>query len=88
MIVLSFFGVLSSQVLIASGITGLMVGSLFSRRKKEYWDNVVHSLTDRMGLIVFALFLLVGIYGEVLTSANLTQGIVWLSRPVDVGLRF
>ena len=84
-IALSFYGVLSSEVLVASGIAGLALGSLMSRRKKEYWDVVVHALSDPTGLIVFGLFLLVGIYGEILTSANLTEGIVWLSGWLNVG---
>ena len=84
-VALSFYGVLSSEVLVASGICGLALGSLLSRRKAEYWDVVVRSLTDTTGLIVFGLFLLVGIYGELLTSANLTEGIVWLSQQLNVG---
>ena len=84
-IALSFFGVLSSEVLVASGICGLALGALLARRKKEYWDVVVDALADPTGLIVFGLFLLVGIYGEILTSAKLTEGIVWLSHQLNVG---
>ena len=79
-IALTFLGVLSSQILVASGIIGIATGSLFCRRKKEYWDVVTKSLTDPLGLIVFSLFLLVGIYGKLLTSSQLTEGIVWLSQ--------
>ena len=84
-IALTFLGVLSSQILVASGIIGIATGSLFCRRKKEYWDVVTKSLTDPLGLIVFSLFLLVGIYGKLLTSSQLTEGIVWLSQQLEFG---
>ena len=76
-IVLSFFGVLTSEVLVASGIIGISIGSFFNKRKKEYFDVVVTSLCDPLGLMVFGLFLLVGLYGELLTSSGLTEGNVW-----------
>ncbi|MDH3441800.1 MAG: hypothetical protein OEM63_13660, partial [Gammaproteobacteria bacterium] len=79
-IVLSFYGVLTSEVLVTSGIIGISIGSFFSRRKKEYFDVVIKALCDPLGLMVFGLFLLVGIYGELLTSSGLTEGIVWLSQ--------
>ena len=84
-IVLSFFGVLTSEVLVASGIIGISIGSFFSRNKKEYFDVVIRALCDPMGLMVFGLFLLVGIYGELLTTSGLTEGIVWLSQQLELG---
>lgn len=84
-IVLSFFGVLTSEVLVASGIIGISIGSFFSKRKKEYFDVVIKALADPLGLMVFGLFLLVGIYGELLTSSGLTEGIVWLSQQLALG---
>ena len=84
-IALSFVGVLTSQVLVASGIVGIAVGSFLARDKKVYWDVVTKSLCDPTGLIVFSLFLLVGIYGKILTSAQLTDGIVWLSQQLEFG---
>ena len=84
-IVLSFFGVLTSEVLVASGIIGISIGSFFSRNKKEYFDVVIKALCDPMGLMVFGLFLLVGIYGELLTTSGLTEGIVWLSQQLELG---
>ena len=71
-IALTFKGVLSTEVLVATGIIGLVAGSLLNRRKKEYWDVVTQALTDPLGLTVFSLFLLVGIYGTLLTASQLS----------------
>jgi len=84
-IALSFVGVFTSSVLVATGITGIAIGSFFCRRKKEYFDVVTSALADPTGLIVFTLFLLVGIYGEVLTSSHVTEGIIWLSQQLELG---
>lgn len=84
-IVLSFRGVLTSEVLVATGIIGISIGSFFCKRKKEYFDVVITALADPLGLMVFGLFLLVGIYGELLTSSGLTEGIVWLSQQLALG---
>ncbi|KGJ87864.1 Na+/H+ antiporter NhaC family protein [Thalassotalea sp. ND16A] len=84
-IVMSFKGVLSQDIMIAGGVIGLLIGSLFARQKKEYWDVVIRSLCDPTGLLVFGLFLIVGIYGKLLTAAHLAEGIIWLSSLIDVG---
>lgn len=84
-IALTFTGVLSTEVLVATGIIGLVAGSLLNRRKKEYWDVVTTALTDPLGLTVFSLFLLVGIYGTLLTESQLSEGIVWLSNQLALG---
>ncbi|MFV8783859.1 Na+/H+ antiporter NhaC family protein [Microbulbifer sp. SA54] len=84
-IALSLRGVLSADVMIAGGVAGLMLGSLFARRKKEYWGHVTRSLGDSTGLLVFALFLLVGIYGKLLGEARLAEGLIWLSGHLQVG---
>ena len=43
------------------------------------------ALTDPLGLTVFSLFLLVGIYGTLLTESQLSEGIVWLSSQLALG---
>ncbi len=84
-IAFSFVGVLSTDILITGGIIGLMLGSLFTRDKKSYWNVATHALGDYTGLLVFALFLIVGIYGKILSSSNLAEGLIWLSNQIEVG---
>ncbi|MEP4486017.1 MAG: Na+/H+ antiporter NhaC family protein [Halioglobus sp.] len=84
-IILSINGVLSTGVMIASGVIGLMLGSLLAREKAAYWEVVTRSLADPTGLLLLSLLLVVGIYGKVLTSAQLPEGLVWLSHHVQGG---
>ncbi|MBU3070942.1 hypothetical protein KOI40_14050 [Aestuariicella sp. G3-2] len=84
-IILSLKGVLSTDIMIAGGVVGLMLGSLLAKRKKEYWNQVTHALGDQTGLLVFALFLIVGIYSKLLVEAQLAQGLIWLAGQLQVG---
>jgi len=84
-VILVFKGVFSANVMIMSGVIGLMLGSLFARNKKNYWDIIINSLGDTTGLLAFALFLIVGVYAELLTAANLGDGVVWLANYLNTG---
>jgi Na+/H+ antiporter NhaC len=84
-VLLSINGILSTGVMIAGGVVGLMLGSLLARGKAKYWAIVTRSLGDPTGLLLLPLLLAVGIYGKILTSAQLPEGLVWLSRQVEGG---
>ena len=84
-VVVVFKGVFSAKVMIMGGVVGLMLGSIFARNKKEYWEVVVKALGDPTGLLAFALFLIVGVYAELLTVSNLGEGVIWLSNLLQTG---
>lgn len=84
-IVLSFRGVLSTDVVITGGVVGLMLASLLARDKGHYWNAVTRTLGDPTGMLVFALFLIVGIYGKLLAESQLAEGLIWLSQQLDAG---
>lgn len=84
-VILVFLGVFSAKVMIMGGVIGLMVGSFFARNKKEYWEVVINALGDPTGLLAFALFLIVGVYAELLTVANLGEGVIWLANILNTG---
>lgn len=82
---MSLMGVISTDIMIASGVIGLMAGSFFARKKAAYWNVVTESLADPTGILVFALFLVVGIYAKLLATAQLAEGVVWLSQQINAG---
>ncbi len=84
-VILVFLGVFSAKVMIMGGVIGIMLGSLFARNKKEYWEVVINSLGDPTGLLAFALFLIVGVYAELLTVSNLGEGVIWLANILNTG---
>jgi Na+/H+ antiporter NhaC len=84
-VALSMQGILSKAVIISGGVIGLMVGSILARNRKEYWDVVTRALGDPTGLLILPLFLIVGIYGKLLSAAHLPEGMLWLSNLVNAG---
>lgn len=78
----SFKGVFGAEVMAAMGVLGLAAGSLFSRNQTEYWNSVVQGLGDHTGMLVVAIFLIVGIYSKLMAEARLAEGLIWLAGAV------
>ena len=76
---LSFINAADLNMMIASGVIGLIVGMLLVKDKPRYWDIVLEGLGDKMAMTAVLIWLIVGIYGSVLKSGHLVEGLVWLS---------
>lgn len=76
---LSFINAADLNMMIASGIIGLIVGMFLCKNKAEYWDFVLQGLGDNMAMTAVLIWLIVGIYGTILRQGQLVQGLVWLS---------
>lgn len=76
---LSFINAADLNMMIASGIMGLIIGMLFVKDKPRYWDIVLEGLGDKMAMTAVLIWLIVGIYGSVLKSGHLVEGLVWMS---------
>ena len=76
---LSFINAADLNMMIASGVIGLIVGMLIVKDKPRYWDIVLEGLGDKMAMTAVLIWLVVGIYGSILKSGHLVEGLVWLS---------
>ncbi len=76
---LSFVNAADLNMMIASGVVGLIVGMLFCKNKDMYWDFVLDGLGDKMAMTAVLIWLVVGIYGNILRAGHLVEGLVWLS---------
>ena len=76
---LSFINAADLNMMIASGVIGLIVGMLFCKNKDQYWDVVLEGLGDKMAMTAVLIWLVVGIYGTILRQGQLVEGLVWLS---------
>lgn len=76
---LSFINAADLNMMIASGVIGLIVGMFLVKDKVRYWDIVLEGLGDKMAMTAVLIWLVVGIYGSVLKSGHLVEGLVWLS---------
>jgi Na+/H+ antiporter NhaC len=83
-VALSLKGVFAAEAMAAMGLIGLILGSFFSRKKSDYWADVVEGLGDDAGMLVLALFLIVGIYGKMMGKAQVAEGLIWFSTTVNI----
>jgi len=76
---LSLKGAFDSGSMATAGVVGMMAASFLARDKTSYWDAVVEGLRDRTAILVITIFLVVGIYGELMSQARLAEGLIWLA---------
>lgn len=76
---LSFINAADLNMMIGAGVIGLLVGMLFAKNVDEYWEVILEGLGSKVGMTAVILWLIVGIYGNVLKSGHIVEGLVWLS---------
>ncbi len=81
---LSFMKAADLNMMIASGIIGLIIGMFFCENKEEYWNVIIEGLGSDVGMTAVLIWLVVGIYGSILKSGKLVEGLVWLSCKLGV----
>jgi len=83
-VALGLQGVSDTEGMVAMGLVGLILGSFFARKKSDYWNDVVEGLGDYAGMLVLALFLIVGIYGKMMGKAQVAEGLIWFSTAAGI----
>lgn len=81
---LSFLNAADLNMMIASGIIGLMLGMFFCEDKDAYWNVIIEGLGSDVGMTAVLIWLVVGIYGSILKSGQIVEGLVWLSCKLGV----
>ncbi len=83
-IALSFYNAADLNMMIGAGVIGLLVGMLFVKDISYYWDVVLEGLGSKVGMTAVMLWLVVGIYGNILKSGQIAEGLVWLGVKLNV----
>ncbi|MDD4572322.1 MAG: Na+/H+ antiporter NhaC family protein [Clostridia bacterium] len=81
---LSFMKAADLNMMIASGIIGLIVGMFFCTDKEAYWNVIIEGLGSNVGMTAVLIWIVVGIYGSILKSGEIVEGLVWLSCKLGV----
>lgn len=81
---LSFFNAADLNMMIGAGVIGLIIGMLFVKNVGKYWDVVLEGLGSKVGMTAVLLWLIVGIYGNILKNGHIVEGLVWLSCKINV----
>lgn len=81
---LSFMNAADLNMMIGAGVIGLLVGMLFVKDVNKYWDVILEGLGSKVGMTAVILWLVVGIYGNILKSGHIVEGLVWLSVKLNM----
>lgn len=81
---LSFFNAADQNMMIGAGVIGLLVGMFFAKNLGDYWDAVLEGLGSKVAMTAVMLWLVVGIYGNILNRGQIVEGLVWLSVKINV----
>ena len=83
-IVLSFANFQDINMMVAAGVIGLLIGMIFCKNLGDYWDVILAGLGSKVAMTAVMLWLVVGIYGNILKSGHIVEGLVWLSVRLGV----
>lgn len=81
---LSFANFQDINAMVAAGVVALLVGMLFSKDLNGYWDAILKGLGSKVAMTAVMLWLVVGMYGAILKSGHIVEGLVWVSVKIGV----
>lgn len=82
---LSFLGIVDINLLIVVGLVAVIGGSLLSTDRQQYWATVFTFFGSRTAVTASLLWLIVGVYGNILKEGHLVEGLVWAATTLDCG---
>ena len=83
-IALSFANFQDINMMVGAGVVGLLLGMIFCKNVNDYWDVVLEGLGSKVAMTAVLLWLVVGIYGQILKSGHIVEGLVWLSVKLGI----
>lgn len=60
------------------GFAALVVGLALARNRTQYAETVVRGVSDRTGAVVIVAFVFAGVFGTLMKSAGLVDGLLWV----------
>ena len=84
-IVLSCLSAMSIELLVAAGVLGIIVGHVLADDSEAYWKTIFESMGSRTAMTAILLWLLVSVYGHVLQSGHIVEGLVWAADALSMG---
>ena len=83
-IALSFANFQDINMMVGVGVVALLIGMILCKDRNAYWDVILEGLGSKVAMTAVMLWLVVGIYGNILKSGHIVEGLVWLSVKLNV----
>lgn len=78
------FKVFDMEALAMGGFVGLLLGSLFAKSSKEYWNSVMAGIGDPNSISIVVILLVIGIFSKLMAASGVSQGFVWIADVVGI----
>ena len=82
-ITLSFFNTVNINLLVAIGIVAILIGGIISTNSKGYWATIFEYFGSKTAMTATLLWLIVGVYGNILKEGHIVEGLVWASTRLE-----
>ncbi len=81
---LSFWGAIDINLLVGVGIAAILVGTFLTKEKGAYWETVFDFMGSKTAMTATLLWLIVGVYGNILKEGHIVEGLVWAAHQLDI----
>ncbi len=81
---LSFWGAIDINLLVGVGIAAILVGTFLTKEKGAYWETVFEFMGSKTAMTATLLWLIVGVYGNILKEGHIVEGLVWAAHQLDI----
>ena len=81
---LSFWGAIDINLLVGVGISAILVGTFLTKEKGTYWETVFEFMGSKTAMTATLLWLIVGVYGNILKEGHIVEGLVWAAHQLDI----
>lgn len=81
---LSFWGAIDINLLVGVGIAAILVGTFLTKEKGAYWETVFEFMGSKTAMTATLLWLIVGVYGNILKEGHIVDGLVWAAHQLDI----
>lgn len=81
---LSFWGAIDINLLVGVGIAAILVGTFLTKEKGTYWETVFEFMGSKTAMTATLLWLIVGVYGNILKEGHIVEGLVWAAHQLDI----
>lgn len=82
---LSFVGSIDILLLTAVGIGAILIGALLTREMDAYWTTIFTFMGSKTAMTATLLWLMVGVYGNILKEGHMVEGLVWMANSMNMG---
>lgn len=79
-----FLKAFNMEALAVGGFLALLFGGLFCKDYGKFWESVINGISSKTSVSVLVILLLVGMFSQLIKTAGLSNGFLWLATELSV----